>query len=129
MSNTLSPIVVLTAGGPLPWIIVNAVIDRFGPVTVIEEQPEPLSLLFKRRLRRLGVVTVGGQIAFGVLQRLLAKTSVRRRAAILAEHGLDDRRPVGRARFLAVESVNAAACRNQLAALAPAVVRWWERAC
>lgn len=80
------PIAVLSGGGPLPWIIINAVIGRYGPVTVLEETPEPNTLLFRRRLKKFGAVEVGGQLAFGMLQRALRLTTRRRLAEIVATH-------------------------------------------
>ncbi len=37
-------ILAITAGGPYPWIIINALGERFGPITVIEEEPESKTL-------------------------------------------------------------------------------------
>ena len=57
----------LTGGGPLAWIIINAVIGTFGSITVIEERPEPMRLLFRRRLKKLGAVTVAGEVEVGAV--------------------------------------------------------------
>lgn len=115
------PIAVLSGGGPLPWIIINAVIARYGPVTVLEETPEPNTLLFRRRLKKLGAVEVAGQLAFGVLQRALRLASRRRLAEIIASHRLVQS-PADDCTVIAVRSVNSAACRRELARLKPAVV-------
>src|SRR5262245_34125648 len=63
-------ICVVTAGGPYPWIIVNALGDAFGPVDVILEAPEPRGAFLKRRARKLGWFTVAGQFGTMVLVRL-----------------------------------------------------------
>ena len=115
------PVVILSGGGPLPWIIINAVVDRLGPVTVLEETPEPTKLLFRRRLRKLGAIEVAGQLAFGVLQRALRLASRRRLAAIIASHGLKPK-PSPNCSVIQVGSVNADTCRRELARLKPAVV-------
>lgn len=120
-STTTGPIVVLSGGGPLPWIIINTVIDRFGPVTVLEETPEPTSLLFRRRLKKLGAIEVAGQLAFGVLQRAVRFASRRRLAEIIATHRLVPT-PAADCTVIEVGSVNTDTCRRELARLAPAVV-------
>lgn len=116
-----SDIVVLTAGGPLPWIVINAVAERFGAMTVIVETAEPLSLLFRRRLKRSGALTVGGQLLFGVLQRVLARRSATRRAEILNEYRLDDTAGAG-CSLIPVPSVNSPECRAALVRLRPKAV-------
>lgn len=120
-SITAGPIVVLSGGGPLPWTIINAVIERFGPVTVLEETAEPTSLMFRRRLKKLGAVEVAGQLAFGVLQRALRFASRHRLAEIIATHRLAAT-PALDCTVIQVGSVNADACRRELARLEPAVV-------
>lgn len=120
-SIAAGPIVVLSGGGPLPWIIINAVIERFGPVTVLEETPEPTSLMFRRRLKKLGAVEVAGQIAFGVLQRALRFASRHRLAEIIANHRLVPT-PAPDCTVIQVGSVNTDTCRRELQRLEPAVV-------
>ena len=44
----------MTEGGPHIWAIVNALSDRFGPVTVILETPESKRALLQRRARKQG---------------------------------------------------------------------------
>lgn len=68
--------------------MMTTAIERFGPVMVLEETPEPTSLLFRRRLKKLGAVEVAGQLAFGVLQRALRFASRHRLAEIIATHRL-----------------------------------------
>lgn len=116
-----SPIVVLTGGGPLPWIIINAVIEKYGPVTVLEEQPEPMTVLFRRRLKKLGTVTVAGQIGFGLFQRVLRAASRNRLADIIASHELREL-PAHECPAIPVGSVNSDECRRELARLKPSVV-------
>ena len=64
------PLVMVTEGGPHIWAIFNAVADRFGPVIVILETPESKSALLKRRARRQGWISVGGQVATMMVNRL-----------------------------------------------------------
>ena len=114
-------IVVLTGGGPLPWIIINAVVARYGPLTILEEEPESMRLLFRRRLRRLGLVAVAGQITFGLYQRILRQVSAYRLAKLMAENTLDANRSES-CRIVPVASANAEACRRELQRLNPKVV-------
>lgn len=120
-SQLQTPIVVLTAGGPLPWIIINAVIDKFGAVTVLEEHPEAMAVLFRRRLKKLGAITVVGQISFGLFQRVLRLASRHRLANIIASHQLRED-PSHGCTVIPIGSVNSDDCRRQLARLQPSVV-------
>jgi hypothetical protein len=54
-------ILVITAGGPYPWIIINALSAHFGGVEVALEQPESKALFLKRRARKIGWWQTGGQ--------------------------------------------------------------------
>lgn len=114
-------IVVLIAGGPLANILVNALFDRFGPITVLEETPESKLEILRRRARLIGWWQALGQAAFGVAQKLIARRSAYRLAAIWNRHGLDPRPDSAVARR-AVGSVNSQACRTALRELQPKVV-------
>lgn len=85
-SNT---IVVVTEGGPHVWAIVNAIIDRFGPVTVILETPESKARLLRRRASRQGWFNVAGQIGTMLLIRLGKRFLAGRADRIVAENGLE----------------------------------------
>lgn len=65
-----SRIVVVTAGGPHVWIIVNAIRDRLGEATIILEEPESKKRLLLRRARKLGWIEVAGQLGTMVFTRL-----------------------------------------------------------
>lgn len=117
----MAAIVALTNGSPHSWIIINAVVDRFGPVAVLTEDKEPRRELIRRRLRRHGLVTLAGQIGFVLLRRFLANRSQARKAEIIQEHGLNPE-PNPACEVLPVGSVNSPACREALAGLHPDVV-------
>ena len=72
-------IVVVTAGGENPWIMINALAARFADVTVIGEQPESKSLFLRRRARKFGWVTAIGQLATMIASRF-GKRFTRKRA-------------------------------------------------
>jgi folate-dependent phosphoribosylglycinamide formyltransferase PurN len=65
-----SRIVVVTAGGPHVWAIVNAIRDRLGAITVVLEEPESKRRLLMRRARKLGWMSVAGQLGTMVFTRL-----------------------------------------------------------
>ena len=113
-------IVVLTTGSPLAKIVVNGLVSRLGPVTVIEEIPEDKATIIRRRLRREGPLAVVGQLAFGFALRAIF-TRHRRHRQIWAEHGLNPfADPMLEVHCVA--SVNDPECRALLASLNPAVV-------
>lgn len=83
------PIAVVTAGGPHVWAIVNALQDRFGPVAVILEQPESKRRLLQRRAKKLGWISVAGQLGTMVFTRLRKKVLGSRDLDAIAGEGLD----------------------------------------
>ncbi len=84
-----SRIIVVTEGGPHIWAIVNALSDRFGPVTVILETPESKRALLQRRARKQGWISVAGQLGTMVLTRLGKRFLAARADQIAAENGLE----------------------------------------
>lgn len=83
-----APIVIVTEGGGHIWAIVNAIADRFGPVTVILETPISKWLLLKRRARRQGWISVLGQMGTMVLVRLGKRFGASHVEEIVAEYNL-----------------------------------------
>ncbi|MBA3448491.1 MAG: formyl transferase, partial [Pseudaminobacter sp.] len=83
------PIVIVTEGGPHIWAIVNAVVDRLGPVTIILETPESKSHLLRRRARKQGWFSVAGQVGTMVLTRLGKRLFAGHSQRIVAENNLE----------------------------------------
>ncbi len=83
-----SDIIVVTAGGPQAWAIVNAVQERLGPVTVVMEEPESKLRLLIRRTRKLGLISVAGQLGTMVFTRLRKLLLAGRDARSLSDEGL-----------------------------------------
>jgi len=79
---------VVTAGGPHPWCIINALADHFEDVHVIVEDSERRGAFLARRARLQGRFTVAGQ--FGTMCLIgVGKTLFRRRIArIISSEGL-----------------------------------------
>ena len=93
----------------------------FPGLKIIVEPPVPRATLARRRVKRLGVLHVAGQMAFAVVARGLHYASRRRIAEILRQHRLEPRWPEGCERF-EVPSVNSPECVACLERLDPRVV-------
>ncbi len=115
-------VVVLLAGRDVSTrMVCHALRRRFGKVPAIIEDPvSPLQLL-RRRVKRLGVVTVAGQIGFrAAIVPVLRARGARRLRNIMVEHGLDASPIVGD--VFQVRLVNGPETRALLRDLGPAVV-------
>jgi methionyl-tRNA formyltransferase len=102
-------------------MLVNALFDHFGSITVLQENPESKLEILRRRARLIGWREAVGQAAFGVLQKLIARRSAARLKAIWSQHGLDPNPDVA-VPLLEIGSVNSEACRHALRLLQPEVV-------
>jgi folate-dependent phosphoribosylglycinamide formyltransferase PurN len=114
-------IVVLTCPTPHAWIVINALVAHFGPVTVLTEEREARGELIRRRMRRRGVIPVLGQIAFVMYQKLVEDRAKPRIDEIIREEALDPN-PNAALTVMPVRSVNSTACRAALAMLKPDIV-------
>ena len=131
MTNIASPnqaagkrpgrIVVVTAGGENPWIMINALAARFSDITVIEEQPESKAVFLRRRARKLGWPTALGQLATMIASRFGKRFTRRRAEEIFATYKvsgkLDSSIPIK-----SVASINDADAIKQIRALKPGVI-------
>lgn len=117
----MARIVLLAGDGRSTWIVARALRERFGDITVIVEDDVPLRLFLERRLKRLGLAKVAGQLLFQACGRLGELRARPRRRAILARHGLDDT-PLPESELRRVDSVNAAKTIDLLRAVEPDVV-------
>lgn len=71
-------------------IMYHALKDEFNIVKVIEEKPESTLKFIKRRIQRLGLATVIGQIAFILLNKQIRKKSLPRIKEIEEQADLKD---------------------------------------
>jgi folate-dependent phosphoribosylglycinamide formyltransferase PurN len=85
-----SRVCVVTAGGPYPWIVINALGREFGPIDVILEEPEPRGAFLKRRARKVGWLATAGQFGTMILVRLGKRRLAGRIGRIVAENGLEE---------------------------------------
>jgi hypothetical protein len=118
---TTNRIAVMTVLSPHSWIIINALVERFGPVDIIAEQRIGKLELIRRRGKHLGYVNVAGQIGFVILQKLLAMRHRKRIDEIVESEQLNIEADPA-CRIFPVSSVNSMACRAALAMINPEVV-------
>lgn len=121
MSEAPKSIVFVTAGGPHPWAIANALIERFGPMPVILEEGEPKSALIRRRIRKQGLVSAVGQLGTMMLVRVQKKLFAGRIARLVRETGLETEPRSGQ-QVVEVPSVNAPEFLAELERLRPDLV-------
>jgi folate-dependent phosphoribosylglycinamide formyltransferase PurN len=114
-------VVLLAGDGPASRIVWNALRARFADVHAIVEEPPRRADLLRRRVKRLGAVTVAGQLGFQLaVQPWLRRGGQARIRQIMREHGLDAS-PFTDA-VHRVPSVNGGEARELLRSLAPSVV-------
>ena len=115
--------VVLLAG---KWettpVVYNFLDDHFTVVKVIIEEPVPRKEFLRKRVKKLGWFTVGGQVLFQLLiGKALAKNSQKRIEEILSHYQLSTKKIPGE-KISEVASVNSEEGIRQLQDLNPAVV-------
>lgn len=116
------PVVMLAIDDEFTRMIYHALAARVEVSAVILENRAPLRSLVARRVRKLGLTTVAGQVLFRLLiVPWLRRTSRKRAAAILHDAGLVSS-PIPTEKVHRVPSVNALETGDLLASLAPAVV-------
>lgn len=119
--DTGGGVCVVTAGGPHPWIIINALIDRFGDVRVIIEDSEPRGEFLARRARLKGWFTVGGQ--FGTMCLIgLGKVLLHRRIARIIESESLFVKPRAERIVRTVPSVNSVGFLQAIDEIQPSVI-------
>jgi folate-dependent phosphoribosylglycinamide formyltransferase PurN len=102
-------VVLLTSEGESGRIAARYLAARFPALTVIVEAPVSRSLLLRRRIKRLGLGHVAGQLAFMLFQRIQQQRSRSRIAEIVHNAALDARWPDDR-QIIRVSSVNSPEC-------------------
>jgi len=116
------PIVLLAQDGDSTTIVFNALRQSFDIAAVIMEEDVPRRQLLSRRVKKLGLRTVLGQVAFrSLIVPPLARAAQTRIQEICAAHGLE-RTPIPGQLVRRVSSVNSEDARGLLAALAPKLV-------
>lgn len=86
-------VVVLTAGGLNPTVVVQHLAKTGFDVHVLLENPEGKGEITRRRARKLGWINALGQLGTMIAARLLRRLADRRVAELLDRHGLDRKLP------------------------------------
>jgi methionyl-tRNA formyltransferase len=81
-------VVVMTAGGLNPQVMINVLAKSFPRLQVLQEEYEPRREIFRRRAKRLGRLMAIGQIATMALSRFGKQIALRRTEEILEEYRL-----------------------------------------
>lgn len=114
-------IVVFTAGGTNPQLMINALSKRFSDIHIIQEEPESKGEILKRRARRLGWLNALGQLATMIASRLYKKVAAKRASNIITQYGLNvDINPA--IPVIHVTSLNSDKCWKAVVDLKPDVV-------
>lgn len=90
MSEPKPTILVMTAGGPNPWMVINALTAQFS-VHVLLEEAESKSDIFRRRKKRLGAWQAFGQLGMMAAAKLLRRAAIRRVEDICRLYNADPR--------------------------------------
>jgi len=119
----MNPKIVLLAGkGNTTNILYNALSKKLRIDAVIIEDSVRKKEFVKKRIKRLGIRKVAGQILFQiVIVNILKLTSQKRKKEILNQFNLDES-PIKNHKFIPVKSVNEAQCINELAEINPDIV-------
>ncbi|WP_429930331.1 formyl transferase [Agrobacterium vitis] len=114
-------ILVMTAGGPNPWMVVNALQARFGRVHVLLEEQESKAEIFRRRQRRVGTITALGQLATMAAGKFMRRAAQKRSQSICQDFSanprFDPQIPV-----TTVRSINSPEAQEAVQQLSPGVI-------
>jgi Formyl transferase len=119
--TTPNGLVALTSGGPHSWIMINALIERFGPFPVIVEDEEPADVFWARRKRLLGRLKVASMQAARIPLKLTKRGTDKRIAGLVASENLKPQPPAG-LQPVRVASINTDDARDALRQLSPRAV-------
>lgn len=115
-------IVMLTGPDVSSLYFYNSLKKDFDIEAVILEDTVPRKDFLQKRIKRLGMWTVLGQVLFQVVVvKWLRKTSASRMVEICHEGGLSDQ-PVEAGKWIKVPSINSDACLEILQKMAPDIV-------
>lgn len=119
---TEKKIVILAGSGVSSNIIFHAINERFPVHSIIMEGSENKRKFLKRRLKKLGIITVSGQILFqAIILKILRKFSAKRIEVIFKENSLNaDEPPLHKIKR--VSSINTNEVKDLLQIIQPDVV-------
>jgi folate-dependent phosphoribosylglycinamide formyltransferase PurN len=103
-------------------VVYNFLQEHFGVTKVLLEEGVPRREFLKKRIKKLGWITVSGQVLFQLfIGKLLNKTSRKRINEILEQSSLK-RIPIPEEKIIHLSSVNADDCLSELLQLRPDLV-------
>lgn len=115
-------ILLVGSDNPTTWIIYNHLVREFGLFGALIEKPPSRRILLRNRLRKLGITTVIGQIAFQILVRpVLYRTGRKRISNILKTSGMEPAEPMTGA-IRHVENINDATAIAAIQQANPTIV-------
>jgi hypothetical protein len=114
-------VIVMTAGGLNPAIVVQHLAASGLDVDVILEQPESKAEITRRRARKLGWITAVGQLGTMIAARLLRRLADRRVTELVTQHGFSRDLPES-IPIHPVTSINAAETRELVEQLKPGAI-------
>lgn len=114
-------LVVLATDSSSTWMMVNALREDYPDLHVVIENPISRLMLLKRRMARIGVVKVIGQMLFMLHLPALRRLNATRIQSLVASAGLTTQPPTG-VSITRFDSVNSQACVEWLHKEQPSVV-------
>jgi len=87
----MAGVLLLAGPGPSAWIVANALAREHADLTMIVEEREPRTVFLRRRVRKLGLPAVAGQVLFQLWGKIGARRAAGRVREIMESAGLDDR--------------------------------------
>jgi len=87
----MAGILLLAGPGPSTWIVANALAREHADLTVVFEERESRAVFLRRRLRKLGLPAVAGQVLFQLWGKIGARRAAGRVHEIMDRAKLDDR--------------------------------------
>jgi folate-dependent phosphoribosylglycinamide formyltransferase PurN len=118
---TTGPVLFMGQDAPLTRAVVHALRAELPDLKVMFEDPVPRKEFIQRRIRRLGWMTVIGQVLFAKLATPVLRRGARARIdEIRRAHGLDESELAGE--IIRVSSVNSDEARAAIAEIGPAAI-------
>lgn len=115
-------IVILAGKGPSTNIVYNALKSEFNIAAVILEEPISKKEFLRKRIKKLGVWKVFGQILFQlIIVKILETASAKRKKDILSSYHLDDS-AISANKIIHVTSVNDIDCLSALQQIKPDIL-------
>lgn len=115
-------LILLAGRGISTNILYNALKNDYNIEAVIVEDPVPRKIFLKKRIKKLGIGKVGGQILFQMsIAKYLNLISSKRKKAILKYYGLNDS-PILSEKVVYLKSVNDPECISLLKQVNPELV-------